>query len=547
MRTAHQETSPVFALCDQYISGLAELDPVSAGIQGLSAAFGAATDYSPDGYAARAELITQTLARLGSLPVTDETERIAALYLRERLEAELGWHEAGEPLCQVRTPFGLLSELRGSVDMLPTHTEEDWRNIAARLSALPAMLDGWRASLEEGLRRGLAAARRQAIGQADQAAQYAFGRTHDPLIASYGSGSLADVLASAAATAYSAYSELARYLRESYAPRASSGPEGVDPQRYVVNSRLALGAELDLREAYDWGWDELARIESEIAAEANLVRTGASMAEASAILDATEFVIGEDAYQAWLQERHDEAISRVSGVVFDIPEELRRIEVVLMRGSASGAPYYSPPSEDLTRPGQTWWPLGGRTERFTTWNELTVVFHEGVPGHHLQDGGTVVAPALSRFARTSLVSGHCEGWALYAERLADELGLFSAPGTRLGMLVASATRAARVVIDIGVHMDLPLPDGSRWSFAKACEVLRERGRIAENRLVPEVTRYFGWPGQASSYKLGERAWLAARASASRKPYFDLKRWHTAALRLGPLGLGSLTEELARIY
>jgi len=158
-----------------------------------------------------------------------------------------------------------------------------------------------------------------------------------------------------------------------------------------------------------------------------------------------------------------------------------------------------------------------------------------------------VAPALSRFARNSLVSGHCEGWALYAERLADELGWFSAPGTRLGMLAASAARAARVVIDIGVHLDLPLPDGSRWSFGTACEVLRERGRVETFRVVPEVTRYFGWPGQAPSYKLGERAWLAARASASTKPDFDLRRWHTAALGLGPLGLGSLTEELARVH
>ncbi len=387
MSTANQAASPVFALCDQYLSGLAELDPVSAGMQGVSAAFGAATDHSPTGYEARAELIARTLARLGSLPVTDDADRIAALYLRERLEAERGWHEAGEPLCQVRAPFGLVSEFRDSVDLLPHHTEEDWRNIAARLSALPAMFDGWRSSLEEGLHRGLAAARRQAIGEADQADQYVLERTHDPLVAAYGAGSLTGLLTSAAATAYSAYSEVARYLRESYAPRAGSGTEGVGPERYAVNSRLALGAELDLREAYEWGWDELARIEAEIAAEAALVRTGASAAEAVAILDATEFVIGEDAYRAWLQERHDEAISRLGGVVFDIPEALRRIEVVLVPGSASAAAYYTPPSEDLTRPGQTWWPLGGRTQRFTTWDQLTVVFHEGVPGHHLQDGG----------------------------------------------------------------------------------------------------------------------------------------------------------------
>ena len=89
-----------------------------------------------------------------------------------------------------------------------------------------------------------------------------------------------------------------------------------------------------------------------------------------------------------------------------------------------------------------------------------------------------------------------------------------------------------------------MPDGSRWSFEKACDLLRERGRAEGYRVVPEVTRYFGWPGQAPSYKLGERAWLAARAAASARPGFDLKRWHTAALSLGPLGLDALTAELA---
>ena len=153
---------------------------------------------------------------------------------------------------------------------------------------------------------------------------------------------------------------------------------------------------------------------------------------------------------------------------------------------------------------------------------------------------------LSRYAKSMFVSGHGEGWALYAERLADELGWFAEPGTRLGMLGGSALRAARVVIDIGVHLDLPLPDGSRWTFERACEVLRERGRAEPHRVHPEVVRYLGWPGQAISYKLGERGWLAAREQAMRHPGFDLKRWHTAALSLGPIGLDGLAEVLARI-
>jgi uncharacterized protein (DUF885 family) len=273
------------------------------------------------------------------------------------------------------------------------------------------------------------------------------------------------------------------------------------------------------------------------------------VAEATALLNESAYVLGEDAYLAWLQDRHDQAIEQLDGVHFDIPAPLRAIDVVLARGSSSGAAYYTGPSEDLTRPGRTWWPLGGRDPSgpFQTWPELSTVFHEGVPGHHLQLGAAKTAgDKLSRFAKSNFVSGHGEGWALYAERLADELGWFTEPGTRLGMLGGSAFRAARVVIDIGVHLDLPLPDGSRWTFEKAREVLGTSGRGEPHRIRAEVVRYFGWPAQAISYKLGERAWLAARAEAMRRPGFDLKRWHAAALSLGPIGLAGLADALSGV-
>jgi uncharacterized protein (DUF885 family) len=539
------DMSPVFRLCDEYIVRWAALDPVAAGVLGLSEAFGAATDYGPEGIAARAELIAETLAALRVAPVADDADRLAALHLRERLEAQLAWHTAGEPLRDLSTPFGRIYSLRDSVDLLRRGDDEAWRNIAARLRAIPVMFGSWRQSLEEGLRRGLPAARRQAVEGAAQADRYAETRTHDALLSGYGDGPLAADLAAAAADAYQGYTSIARYLREEYAPRAAEA-DAVGPERYAIGARLSLGMDLDAREAYEWGWGELARIEAEMAAEAGQVKPGATVDEATAILDEAEFVDGEDAYQTWLQEQHDQAIERLNGVVFDIPEPLRAIEAVLARGSTSGAAYYTRPSEDLSRPGRTWWPIGGRS-RFETWNELSTVFHEGVPGHHLQAGAAIMAGnRLSRFAKSTGVSGHGEGWALYAERLADELGWFGERGTRLGMLAGSAVRAARVVIDIGVHLDLPLPDGSRWTFDKACEVLGTRGRAEPYRVRPEVIRYFGWPGQAISYKLGERAWLAARAKAMRRPGFDLKRWHTAALSLGPVGLENLRSELARI-
>jgi uncharacterized protein (DUF885 family) len=532
--------TPVFRLCDEYVTRQAALDPVAAGAGGLNTPFGAATDYSPDGFAAQRELITGTLATLDTLTVPSEADRLAAAYLRERLNARLAWHEAGEPLVSLSTPFGRVASLRDSVDLLPRSDDDAWRNIAARMAAIPDMFATWRASLDEGLANGMSAARRQALEGAIQAERYV--GTHEALVASYGAGPLAAELARASAAANRGYAELARYLREDYAPRATEA-DAVGADRYALGARMSLGADIDLTDAYQWGWAELDRIEAEMTAEAAKVKPGASVSEAEEILDQTQFVDGEDAYLGWLQDQHDQAIDRLNGVQFDIAEPLRTIQAVLAKGSTSGAAYYTSPSEDLVRPGRTWWPLGGR-DRFETWSELSTVFHEGVPGHHLQNGAAKMAgDRLSRFAKNSFVSGHGEGWALYSERLADELGWFEAPGTRLGMLAGSALRAARVVIDIGVHLDLPLPDGSRWSFDRACQVLRDRGRCEPYRVHAEVVRYFGWPGQAISYKLGERAWLAARDEARRRPGFDLKRWHTAALNLGPIGLSALAEEL----
>jgi uncharacterized protein (DUF885 family) len=539
-------TSPIFTLCDEYVFRWAALDPVAAGNDGIDAEFAAATDYSPDGDAARAALIVETLGGLASLRPQDEADVRAAAHLRERLEAELASHEIGEPLRAVAAPFGLLADLRDSVDLLPHGTDDEWRDVAARLAAVPKMLDGWRASLETGLAQGLRAARRQAMELAAQAELFASGSTHRDFVAGYGDGPVRGELDAGAASAHAAYAEAARYLREDYAPRATE-TDAVGAERYAVAARISLGADVDLLDAYEWGWAELGRIEAELAAEAELVRPGASVEEATAILNETQYVEGRDAYLGWLKERHDQAIDQLHGVHFDIAEPLRTVDVTLALDSSSGAAYYSSPSEDLSRPGRTWWPVDEGRERFEVWSELTVVFHEGVPGHHLQLGATRVAgDGLSRFGKNSWVSGHGEGWALYAERLADELGWFNEPGTRLGMLAASALRAARVVIDIGVHLNLPLPDGSKWTFEKACEVLRDRGRCEPHRVHAEVVRYFGWPAQAISYKLGERAWLAARDEAARRPGFDLKRWHTAALELGPVGLAGMAEALRRI-
>lgn len=549
--TVQDMSTPIFALCDEYVTRWAALDPIAAGAEGIVSDFVAATDHSPAGSAARAELIRTTLKRLDEMAPTGESDVRAAAHLRERLEAELGWHDMGEPLRWVAAPYGLPYRVRSSVVLLPHGNDDEWRDVAARLAAIPTMLAGWRESLEAGLASGLRGARRQALAMADQADQFAgAGGTppaHDAFVATYGEGPVKEELLSAAAAAHAAYADAGRYLREEYAPRADEA-DAVGPERYAVAARISLGSDIDLREAYEWGWAELERIGTEMAAEVERIKPGATIEEATEILNETQAVDSLEEYQAWLQERHDRAIKQLHGTHFDIPEPLQLIVAEVDVSSTSGAASYNSPSEDLSRPGRTLWPVGGRT-RFATWTELTTIFHEGVPGHHLQFGAMRMAgDGLSRFAKVSWVDGHGEGWGLYAERLADELGWFTDPGTRLGMLNWSALRAARVVIDLGVHLDLPLPDGSKWTFEKACEVLRDRGRCEPHRVEAEVVRYFGWPAQAIAYKLGERAWVQAREEARLRQgdAFDLRAWHTAALELGPVGLSSLAEALRRI-
>ncbi|HZM77572.1 MAG TPA: DUF885 domain-containing protein [Candidatus Limnocylindrales bacterium] len=542
--------TPIFALCDTYVLRSCELDPVAATYRGVPGDFNAGTDFSPDGYAARAALQRATLATLATLLPQGRADQLAAAHLRERLEAELAWYDSGEALRPLRTPFGLLQVLRDNLDLMPAHSEQDWAALLARLRATPDMLAGLRVSLAEGAAQGVVAARRQAVEGAAQAQRYADNAGFGPVAQRYGSGPLTGELAVAVDRVHAAFAETARFLREEYAHKAAEA-DGVGPDRYAVNARLALGADLDLIDAYHWGWAELRRIEDQMCVEADRVLPGASIEQAVAHLNATEYVDDADAYLAWLRDRHDEAIEGLHGVHFDIAEPLRTVDINVILHSSAGAPYYTPPSEDLNRPGRTWWPAAGR-ERFGVWAELTTVFHEGVPGHHLQLGQTrVTGQTLSRFSRLAGVSGHSEGWALYAENLADELGLLATPGQRLGMLKASALRAARVVCDIGLHLDLPLPEqeaarhGGRWNFATMVEVLRDRGRLAEHRLHPEAVRYCGWPGQAISYKLGERAWLAARDEARQRlgSRFNLKQWHTEALSLGPIGLATLAQTL----
>ena len=563
-----QGLSPVFALADRYIDQAAALDPILATSLGVLGYDDRMTDYSRAGIEQRAALDRQTLVELASLERLGPDDDLAAAYLAERLGTSMALVDADEPLRNINNLASPIQAVRDVFDVMAYDSVSDWEIAARRMEAVPGALRGLRATYEEGRARGLVAARRQALEAAEQASIWCGDREQDPFFESLaaradGTDGVGDALRTqldvAAVAASMAYGELADYLRDVYAPDANES-DAVGAERYAMLARGFLGAEVDLAEAYAWGWDELGRIEADMLGECAKIRPGASIDETVAWLETESDLVvdGEDALRGWLQELMDTAIADLDGTHFDIAPPVRRVEAMIAPPGGAAAMYYTGPSEDFSRPGRTWYPSTGQT-RFPLWGEVTTAYHEGVPGHHLQVAQVVLQrDHLSRVQRMGFISGHGEGWALYAERLMDELGYLDRPEYRLGMLAAQALRAVRVIIDIGMHLELEIPveqppseapfhPGVRWTAELGRAFLYHRSRHPESFMSSEIVRYLGWPGQAISYKIGERVWLEARADAEQRhgADFDLKAFHAYALDLGPLGLDLLQTELAR--
>ncbi len=549
-------------VADRWVETLADLDPAVGTALGIRPGDTRMPDLSPEALAERAAAARRALAELDGAVVPGDDDRRCATLLRERLGTQLAVHEAGEDLVSLRPIASPVHELQSIFLMMPTAGDADWDVVAERMAQVPAAARSYRRSLAEGLATGHVSAPRQASAVVDQLAAWLPGAGRDGWFAGFVAGgpdALRPRLDAAAQAAADGVAELRDWIAATYLPAVAGTPDGVGRDRYRLGARTSLGADVDPDEAYAWGWDELARIEAEMVTEAERVLPGGTVAEAFAHLDvAGEAVEGEEAVRDWLQRMMDRAIAELDGRVVDISAPVRRVEAMIAPPGAAAAPYYTRPSLDFSRPGRTWLPTLGRT-RFPTWDLVSTWYHEGVPGHHLQLGEwTHRAAELSRFqVSVGSVSATAEGWALYAERLMDELGYLTDPGARLGYLDGQRMRAVRVVIDIGMHLSLPIPagrpfhPGERWTAELGRAFLAARSGSPADFVTSEVVRYLGWPGQAISYKLGERAWLGGRDEArararSEGRTFDLRAWHTAALALGSLGLDDLQREIAAL-
>ncbi len=559
----------VDAVAEAHLDARSRLDPVQATLDGLTGFARGVTDYSPAGIAARAAECRRVLAGLDDLAPADDVDVVTLAAMRERLGLYVAMHDAGldaAPLGNIDTP---VQSLREVFDVSATQTADDVDAVVGRIDDLPGALAAYRESLVAARAAGWLPTVTRVRTAAEQAQEFAGeGGPDDSYFVTLvrgldqpDSGAAADRALDAARRAAAAYDDLARWLRSELMPVAVTD-DAAGRDAYALHSQLFVGTRVDLDETYAWGLEELARIEARMAEVGRRLdpsapsgtdpeSVAAAVGAGIAVLDAdpARNIEGAEQFRDWMQAVSDAAVADLAGTHFDIPEPIRTLRCRLAP-SSSGVIYYTSPSEDFSRPGQMWWSVPEGVTRFSTWRETSTVFHEGVPGHHLQIGQTAFrADRLNRWRRYGVwVSGHGEGWALYAERLMEELGYLDDPGDLMGMLDAHALRAARVVVDIGVHCRLPAPaevGGGTWDAAKVLAFMTAHTRMGEATTRFETERYLTWPGQAPAYKLGERVWLDLRDAARRRDgdAFDLAAWHRRALDLGSLGLDVLRTAL----
>ena len=551
MSSEHQparEPSLLDASCDNFLADLAKLSPTDATEWGIEGYEGDLQDFSPDYFTAVADRTREMVADLDALDDStdesdddddfDDVDYVTAAVLRDRLCLELDLHHHGEDIRNLNNIASPVQTIRDTLLLMPHDTAEQKDAIRSRLSKVEAALQGYRESLVEAANQGMVPPTRQineVIGQCNALADAS--SMLDELGLEEGNAEVE--------SAKTAFDDFSGWLSAELQP-SSSNEDAVGRERYARFSKLFVGDSVDLDEAYEWGLHRLQEIHAEqLKLAEELYGPGTALRTAVRKLNADERyqLHGTDALVEWMQGVADKVISNLNGTYFDIPEQIQTIECKIDPAGTGGI-FYTQPTEDFSRPGRMWWSVPAGQEIFHTWQELTTVHHEGAPGHHLQIGTALLESDLNSWRRNACWnSGHGEGWALYAEALMAELGYMDDPGYRMGLLDSQRLRAARVVVDIGLHLGKKTPDGSGiWDKAHMKSFMRENTAMDDANLAFEVNRYLGWPGQAPSYAIGERLWHKTRDDAVAQGMTP-REFHSEALALGSIPMSILRETI----
>jgi len=317
-------------------------------------------------------------------------------------------------------------------------------------------------------------------------------------------------------------------------------PEG--PDYYAYGLRYATTTNMSADEIHQLGLDQIAdlsgRVDSILRAQGMTQGTvGQRMkalgSEARFVYPNTDagkaqLLTDLNGQMADMQRRLPQYFGRLPRA----PVDIKRVPIAIEAGAPGG--YYQPPALDGSRPGAYYINLRDTAE-WPRWTLPTLTYHEASPGHHHQISLALEAEGIPMIRRLLGFSAYSEGWGLYAEQLADEMGVYeNDPFGRVGYLQSYMFRAARLVVDTGLHH-------KRWSREQAIRYMAETLGDQESSVTTEVERYAVWPGQATSYKVGQTRWVALRESARRRlgSAFDIKGFHDVTLAAGAMPLDVL--------
>jgi uncharacterized protein (DUF885 family) len=547
------DRTAVDELADRFWEAILELDPVTATFYGDERFGDRLEDPSPAGRAKVRELMTQTAAEAAAIPIEglSTEERIT----RDMLQVigELRVEEDDQGLHQLRVvdqmngPQQLMPQL---TQFQPVDTPERLEAFIERLRAYPAFMAANADILREGLESGLTApsiVTERTIAQIERMLAIPIDEAIIPGSVQGASDAdrerIRDIVRDEVYPADAAFLETLRgeYRHASREePGIWSAPNGEAIYRTAIRSWTTL--EMDPQLIHQIGLDEIETIEDERREIARAAGFGDDTAAYRASLDADDANTPKTKDE--LVQRATEDIERAMaaaptyfGTLPIAGCDVRPVEEYKEKDAPFA--YYYPPAADGSRDGIYYangYDLASR--KYTKLASTT--YHEAAPGHHFQIALEMENPRLNTFRRlgSRMVGGaYVEGWGLYSERLADEMGLYRSEGERFGMLDAQAWRAARLVVDTGLH-------ALRWERQRSIDFLRNAG-LSETDAVIETDRYICWPGQALTYKLGQRQIEKLRREIAERDgdRFDLREFHDQVLGHGSLPLATLAREL----
>ncbi|HVP47166.1 MAG TPA: DUF885 domain-containing protein [Bryobacteraceae bacterium] len=511
------------------------------------------TDWSSAGLAQRERLAEKYLAQLKEIPLDrlSEPERMNAEVLRHGLETALETQRLNlNGMMRVSQMFGAHTQVYQTIDVMPARTVTDYENIIARLNAVPAYVDQTIALFESAAAKGLvqphvvadlviqqlAAQVRQ---QPDTTPLLAAFRRFPPAFTKDQKDRLEQQVGAAFENSFlPAWRKLLRYMTDTYAlkARASTGLNAVPggDALYAFRVRVMTTTRMTPEEIHELGLKEVARLEAEMQAAAERTGFTGTLSEFEKNLD-------DDRAQHFAGK--EEMLVYCRNIVELVEPELPRLFKLLPRTpvgvraippdrEAATASHYSAGTPDVTR--AAYFNLNTyRPEKQVRYDKTALVLHEAVPGHHLQVSLEKEMPSLPEFRKVFMFgnSAYIEGWALYAESLGEEIGIYNDPYNRFGRLASERFRAVRLVVDTGLH-------AKGWSREQARQYFREH---APSESMAEIDRYIAMPAQALAYKIGQLKirQLRTKAEDALGPQFDIREFHDLILRNGVLPLDLL--------